>query len=315
MRRLAPLALSLLVIGSAFITLPAITRASSGATVYIQTVTASGRNVEEPLPGACYQIINASIVGCDENADGKVWFKDIAPGTYTVTQTTSPDGYLPADDFQITVKAGVAEQTFPAQVKPDLGSGYVNVAIVSKDEATGQRLTGACYQIVGWSNVGCDVNDDGQVDFKGVKTGIYPIDFIRDPAGYSLISPQPSTIEVSATDGNPAVHVVTYQANAGTPADYVDVSIVSEQEFTDERLMGACYQIVNWSNVGCDVNNDGQVDFSDIPVGTYQIRIVQKPGGYTPIAQPTELVVTDQGGNRLFHTLYYLSPEQECPTC
>ena len=46
----------------------------------------------ELLTGACYIILDASIEGCDENDDGQVDFEDVVPGTYTIHQTTAPDG-------------------------------------------------------------------------------------------------------------------------------------------------------------------------------------------------------------------------------
>jgi len=60
-----------------------------------------------PIPGACYTLNGGDPV-CDTSGAGSVTFKDIAPGSYTLSQTTAPDGYKTVKDQKITVKAGQA---------------------------------------------------------------------------------------------------------------------------------------------------------------------------------------------------------------
>ncbi|CAN0463523.1 unnamed protein product, partial [Phaeothamnion confervicola] len=55
------------------------------------------------LTGTCYVLVDYSNEGCDENGDGQVAFATIPPGTYTVHQTQTPNGYPTINDFAITV--------------------------------------------------------------------------------------------------------------------------------------------------------------------------------------------------------------------
>lgn len=41
-----------------------------------------------------------------------------------------------------------------------------------------------------------------------------------------------------------------------------------------------CFQLVDYSNVGCDENKDGVVIFQDIPYGTYTLRTLPDVNGF-----------------------------------
>src|SRR5262245_9543929 len=119
------LTLALLVWGLVPLSLSTLTRAA--ATTDVSVVSADIR-AGQRLAGACYVIVDWSNEGCDENGDGQVDFKDVRPGTYTVTQTKSPAGFEPVADFSITVR-DVASQSFTARLEP--APAGRNVAIVS----------------------------------------------------------------------------------------------------------------------------------------------------------------------------------------
>lgn len=106
MRRFASLALMLLVLASACAALPAVTHADGGVTVSIRTI---GKDTENALGGACYQIIDASNVGCDVNRDGQVDFQDVHVGTYNLVTMQAPAGYelyRPDGSFDVTQRDG-----------------------------------------------------------------------------------------------------------------------------------------------------------------------------------------------------------------
>src|SRR4051794_28277945 len=96
------------------------------------------------LTGACYIIESASEEGCDENGDGQVDFKGVPVGTFTVTQTKTPSGYLEVGDFPITVQVG-PDQLFAAFLADaSLGGGSVDIALRALDGFSNDVLTGAC---------------------------------------------------------------------------------------------------------------------------------------------------------------------------
>jgi uncharacterized surface anchored protein len=143
----------------------------------------------ELLTGACYIILDASIEGCDENDDGQVDYEDVVPGTYTIHQTTAPDGWDLIDDFEAQVSEFDPEQSILIkQFEEQYAPGFRNVSVAIYDLDSGQRVKGAdtCVVLVDFSNEGCDENADGQIDFQDVPVGEYEIEATSLPRGYNV---------------------------------------------------------------------------------------------------------------------------------
>ena len=150
----------------------------------------------ELLTGSCF-VIEAMLThhhvsneGCDENGDGQVDFKGIAPGQYMVQQTRATAGYRFMEGFSIIVTSEDAHQSFPAvQRWPQNDPEHRTVTIVLSIPGNGGRLSGsdACVIVEGASKEGCDDNGDGQIDFLDVPVGVYPVKVTRLPAGYQTL--------------------------------------------------------------------------------------------------------------------------------
>jgi uncharacterized surface anchored protein len=138
----------------------------------------------ELLTGACYVINDASIEGCDENGDGQVDYRDVVPGTYTVTQTQAPRGSRTVRDFPITITAA-SRQAFTVY-QSGWSATNTNISLIATDSATGERIDDVtiCLVLIGGSEEGCDDNVDGQVDFLGVAPGRYLVEITGVPRGY-----------------------------------------------------------------------------------------------------------------------------------
>lgn len=139
-----------------------------------------------PVSGACLRLVPYSNLGCDRDGDGFVWFKAIPLGTFTITYTSVPDGFeLPVSrTLRVTRTASsVITVHVPLEVT---ATGSADVSIQPFDEATGDLLPGACFTLRGYSNMGCDENRDGQVEFADIPFGTYTIDIDRAPAGTTL---------------------------------------------------------------------------------------------------------------------------------
>ena len=143
-------------------------------------------------------IIDWSEEGCDQNGDGQVDFAGVKPGTYTVTQTKSPSGFTPAE-----VSRSLSKTSPDKSLRCVLTYAPIvrDVAIVSRDAESGNRLIGACYIIDGASLEGCDENNDGQVDFKDVTVGTFTIVETKAPAGYNRVLGSKITITASSNGG------------------------------------------------------------------------------------------------------------------
>jgi uncharacterized surface anchored protein len=238
---------------------------------------------DESLSGACFILNGGSIEGCDENLDAQVDFQDVRAGTYLVTETRAPAGYSLPDDFWIAVTETGARRFLVRQTED---VGLPDVSIVSIDDQTGERVVGVCYIILDWSNEGCDENGDGQVDFQGVRPGTYTVTQTKSPAGFDPIADFSITVRNVVSQSFTA-HLD--RASAGR-----DIAIVSRDAETGNRLVGACYIIDSASIEGCDENNDGQVDFKDVRLGTFTVIETRAPRGYN---QVLGIKITVRAGN------------------
>jgi len=235
------------------------------------------------LPGACFVIGDYSEEGCDENYDGQVTFDDIPVGTWEVIETRAPDGYAKASSQTITINGpGRYEFIHNRSSNSSSGSsrssvGKVHVALVTRDPDNGELVTGVCYIIEGASIEGCDENGDGQVDYEDVTPGTYTVRQTLTPAGYPQVRP----FEIVITRDDPAQAFIVKQAPDQNDASHRNLSIVLVDKATGARITGAdaCLR-VGESEIGCDENEDGQIDFLDIPVGTHTVRITDMPPGY-----------------------------------
>jgi uncharacterized surface anchored protein len=263
-----------------------VTAQSGEKTIYLRTVDIfSGK----PITTACYVIQNASEEGCDENGDGLIRFRGIASGTFTVHQTVRADGYLPVGDFPITINDTNDVEYFNIDLARADGVNQrtANIAVSPVDADTYEVLTGTCFQFYGGSEIGCDDNEDGQVDFKGMASGTYLLTATEVTPGYSWAA------DVWAVVASDRLIQVYLQPDVAAPTGDgpVDVAIVTRDPETGDLLTGACYIINNASIEGCDENSDGQVDYRDVAPGTYTVTQTSAPDGYARVAD-FEITIT-----------------------
>lgn len=132
-------------------------------TLRILTLDSEGTSIG----GACYQIGSLDVcdneTGDTDNTPGVVVIVGVVTGDYTVTETTTPDGFQPAGEQQVTVNADeTAELTFthePAEVE----TGGLKFTLRDPD---GNPAPGACITLSDSSNSDgveyCDGGPDDQ---------------------------------------------------------------------------------------------------------------------------------------------------------
>lgn len=256
---------------------PAATAQDGSQDIYIWTWENDGSGLSTD---ACYILVGYSQEGCDLNGDGAVLFEDVAYGTYTVTQTAylGPGRYV--QDFTILVNGGVpdfaayiiTESSVPAE--PASGTRDLYIATVADDAS----YYDACYVLLGYSLEGCDDNRDGYVLFEDVAYGTY---IVRQTGYIDPFYATDITIEFNAyTDNVFYVYLDRLEPNVIATSD---LSLITRDPADGELLRGACYELIGYSNVGCDENNDGQVEFEDIPIGEHTVRQVTAPRGHDRI--------------------------------
>lgn len=280
-----PLARIFFLIGAILLMMPALpvaAQATQDIRIWSYENDGSG-----PAYDACYELVGYSQVGCDENGDGAVLFQAVDYGTYTVRQVATMSGGRYVEDFTITVDGGISDFAAfvlggaPAPAEPTAapvaGKRDLYIASVADDASYYE----ACYMLLGYSQIGCDENRDGYVLFEDVDYGTYTVRQMADITPYVI---NDFTIEFNANTDNVFYAFLERDPN---PVWTSDVHLITRDPKDGALLRGACYELVGYSNVGCDENNDGQVTFDDIPLGQYTVHQVTPPTGYQRIADYT----------------------------
>lgn len=190
---------------------------------------------EQPIGGACFELRQGeTVLGpiCDSDdpfpANGNTGFFGVPSGTYTLVQTTVPDGTQPIQEQEVTVPANGEDRVFvtapaaeatekpteepteeglvpPAGVQP--GTGSVIVDLTGIDQSAGpvcvELNTAGGIEMIGAPSA-CD-NGDGDADgtagiirIDGVQPGTYALYVIQGPADLIGAEPLPVTVEDGA---------------------------------------------------------------------------------------------------------------------
>jgi hypothetical protein len=59
-----------------------------------------------------------------------------------------------------------------------------------------------------------------------------------------------------------------------------DIALITRDPDDGHLVLDGCYILLEYGNAACDENEDGQITYKDVPVGTYTVHQTQTPGGY-----------------------------------
>lgn len=229
----------------------------------------------EPVYDICYTLVEFSNLGCDENLDGAVLFQDLAPGRYYIEPTIKAGSeyyvepfYAVIDEYNTDIV--VTASRYQVSQHQDMIQ-VTDVHLITRDPKTGASLTDVCYELVGYSNIGCDRNADGHVTFEDIPLGQYTIRQTTTPAGYPKMDDYIIMIMGGPEGYIAPVNLVLAQSKTQASADRYNMSVVF-WEYGNENLIANpdnCAQLwrddVAVTLVGCDEDIvDGQVDFMGV---------------------------------------------------
>ncbi len=278
-------------------------------------------NEEAALFGVGFKLFEDGVQIGDEsfsNIDGKVVFKEIKPGTYTVRETTTPEVYKPLGaDIEVIVQidddgTGM-EVLFNGEIYEDgfvveneLVDVYADVKLNKAGKAENSKgetlytkaLQGAKFDIYRWYGEGEEYfssisGEDGSVDFGKLPEGNYIIRESEPPAGYTMSNDE-VYVEVYRNPDKLDQALVSYRlAGDNAPTDEV-ITLVNKainiefikKDTSGNPLAGAEFTLFDADgepveSFGPVTSNEfGEVIFTAVPAGSYIIKETQAPNGY-----------------------------------
>lgn len=188
-----------------------------------------------PLAGVHFQLrdeAGALTAERDTTADGTLTLSNIPLGSYTIQETTTPEGYVP-DPTLRTVNITEDGQTVQISVEntPIRGS----LEIIKKDVYDEIPLMGAGFRL--YDSAGTQVaegytNAEGKLSFEGLALGNYTFREFKAPKGY-ILDESVHTFTISDV-GAPITKTVTNMRRPGT-------LIVKKQNANGSPLEGAAF--------------------------------------------------------------------------
>lgn len=266
------------------------------------TFTKKGKDVKgtlTALKGASFTLSNDDhTYKATSNEEGGVAFKQLMPGTYTLKETKSPEGYLISNsnvtvtvsDHGTVLYDGDLEKIF-VNTK-DAG----NITLNKISEDSGKTLEGAVYGLYSTQDAKTEsligkltTNKEGIAEMSNVTPGTYyvkeasaPVGYTLDKTVYSVTVKADAIATVNATEG----HVSDYETN-------VSVSKVDENKnYVAGAIMGIYDSegtfVEKWTTGTTTMNIKGVLKAGT----TYILREISAPDGYSKAADQTFTTAT-----------------------
>lgn len=250
-------------------------------TVVFENAVLSGMTIQlldgdtqEPLSGGHFKVqlqngdYTTEVV---TDATGTVTIPNLQNGTYMITETEAPQGYVLDGDYQWgTVVTGAATDVKFINYR---FSG-LTIQTVVRDSHAG--LEGAIYEIYeknGKMVQELTSNESGWVNTQTLIPGEYLIKEVHVPDGYVVDTAEQSA---TVTTGLNTTVVFNHMPQASLTIQKVDV-------MSGAGLAGAEFRLekANGDYVGdYTTNSAGTITISDLPSGFYTVTEIKAPSGY-----------------------------------
>ncbi|WP_100486720.1 SpaA isopeptide-forming pilin-related protein [Sporolactobacillus pectinivorans] len=244
-----------------------------------------------------------------QSVAGQVEIDGLVPGSYELTETVAPTGYLiNSTPINFTVTENANNQI------PDVNLGtltdYQGSATLTKDDNANHPLAGAVYELQmqsgdgSWNTIETNLvtGSDGTVSASGLAPGTYQFVETQAPAGYTVNgSPVGFTI-ASTSSGDPG----TQQLSQSDSQDSVVLTKVDAND-SNAKLSGAEFQLEDSSGnvVAKDAygnslksvwttDSSGQFTINGLAPGSYQFVETAAPSGYQLDSTPVPFTVSNK---------------------
>ena len=266
----------------------------------------SSKNENTAVEGAKYNLKGTSAYGTEVDetvttgAQGNATFEDIERGTYTLSETYSPDDWL-RDTKKYTVKVdGAGKVTFEGDevydriTLKDSPRIHGDLSFMKYSTAGSSRpVSGARFRLSGKSKYGTEVmeyatsNSSGKVTFSNIEYGNYKLKEVEAPSGYILSNDEyDASISDAGVGGISDAEMLSTGSAVIRNEPYHTIEISKQSSYDDSVLSGATFRLTGTSDYGTPVDmpaesgENGLARFADLEAGTYIIRETKAPKNY-----------------------------------
>lgn len=293
------------------------------------SVTISKQDItnNQELPGATLTLKNSKgkevLTWVSTNTSRVI--KGLPAGTYTLTETIAPKGYVISKEtitFTIDKYGKLTDKNgnnIDKVIMYNTPEKQIDIEISKQDITTSKELPGASLTVTDNKNNIIDtwVSSDKPHSIKDIKAGTYTLKETVAPDGY-ILSEETITFTVDKDgnltdkDGNKIDKVIMYNK----PKEEKSVTI-SKQDITDcKELPGAHLNIKDESGkeLYSWVSTDKPYEIKDIKAGTYTLTETIAPAGYVLSTETIEFTIdnsgqiTDKDGNKIDKVIMFNKP-------
>ncbi|MDQ1913694.1 collagen binding domain-containing protein [Paenibacillus sp. GD4] len=237
------------------------------------------------------------------NASGEVVFDKLLSGTYRLTETASPAGYvLNAIPLNFTVLLSDGDKTLKVEngKVPLPADRKLTIEKVDEDNAA-LKLAGASFKLKRlaggtWTDVAVGTtNASGKWLFDQLQPGDYRVTETAAPAGYVLNA---SPVNVTITNSDKDI-VVGNKKIVVAPMTYKLTVVKVKKDDPAFKLAGASFKLerrINgtWTEFAVGTTNtNGELLFDNLLPSEYRVTETAAPVGYVLTASPFHVTVTN----------------------
>ena len=229
-----------------------------------------------------------------ETSTGVFEWTNVDVGTYTLSETKVPDGYVGMPATQVTITKDTQTSYTAVNTKIEYGS-----LVIHKVDQTGAALAGAVFTLSDGIGAGVE-SPAGTHTWSKVPVGTYTLTETTVPTGYTGVPSRQVTI---TKDHELVIDITNTRDTGGFKVLKVDQN--------REALGGAVFTLTDSSGkVTTGVESPaGTHTWSGLPTGTYTLKETKIPSGYSADPSlPKDVVI----GKDTVNTLTVSNSDEHC---